>query len=485
MTLFVDTNFFLQFKSVSEINWDELFDDEIIKIIISRPVQIEIDRLKNDGNSRRAKRARKTNSLFREIIDSPEEKIKFKIGSVTIVLQFSAHVTTNQLKTVQDDLDLNQPDDVILAEVKYYMKNHGSFNDIFFISHDTNPLITAKRNNIPVIMIPDSWLLHSENDARDKELIRLKSQIRELLKKEPIIQTSVTINGACIKDNNHLITVTEFISPNSSEIKDLVERVVIKHPKRVDFSEELKQKFSRGFNPLIKLTYIPPNQEQIENYMHKEYPEWICQMKKYFEDYCNKKNYHQMPIYCDIQVDNIGAKPVENMIIEISVLGGATIYPPDMEDIMKQKSIETYPPPPQEPKGYWKQESAFFDFEQLRTNLQRVDPWLDTNSIFPNSDIPMPKLSPSRDRYTFYWVDENTNSERKTWKLECDEFRHKIGPEPFDLYLRLEEENIEGIVILQINISGSNLIKPFNSVYRVQFAIKKENVYSELIELLK
>ena len=51
MTYFVDTNFFLQCKNYSEINWSEITSDKEIIIIITRPVQIEIDRLKNDGNS--------------------------------------------------------------------------------------------------------------------------------------------------------------------------------------------------------------------------------------------------------------------------------------------------------------------------------------------------------------------------------------------------------------------------------------------------
>jgi hypothetical protein len=63
--LFLDSNLFLQCRELHELPWNEIAPDEKeILLAISRPVQREIDKLKHDGNDRRAKRARKANSLW-------------------------------------------------------------------------------------------------------------------------------------------------------------------------------------------------------------------------------------------------------------------------------------------------------------------------------------------------------------------------------------------------------------------------------------
>lgn len=122
MILFVDTNFFLQCKQINEILWSEISDDNI-EILITRPVQIEIDRLKNDGNSRRSRKARSANTLFRKMLSTPENQLEFKNNSISIIFKFSNSYFEEQLKTVQDDLDLTYTDDKILAEVKYFIQD--------------------------------------------------------------------------------------------------------------------------------------------------------------------------------------------------------------------------------------------------------------------------------------------------------------------------------------------------------------------------
>jgi hypothetical protein len=75
MTYFTDSNFFLQCKKYDQLHWSDITGDKNITIIVTRPVQIEIDKLKNDGNSRRAKRAREITSLFRAMLGSNDNAI--------------------------------------------------------------------------------------------------------------------------------------------------------------------------------------------------------------------------------------------------------------------------------------------------------------------------------------------------------------------------------------------------------------------------
>ena len=71
--LFPDTNVFIQCKPLEQLDWSEWQDFSEIHLLVSRPVQREIDDQKNRGNNRVANRARATYRLFRQLIDGRRE----------------------------------------------------------------------------------------------------------------------------------------------------------------------------------------------------------------------------------------------------------------------------------------------------------------------------------------------------------------------------------------------------------------------------
>ena len=65
--LFADSNLFLHYKPLSEINWSRLGDFDHIEVVVCRTVQREIDALKGRREGRRSDRARRAASTFLEI----------------------------------------------------------------------------------------------------------------------------------------------------------------------------------------------------------------------------------------------------------------------------------------------------------------------------------------------------------------------------------------------------------------------------------
>jgi hypothetical protein len=476
MTLFVDTNFFLQCKPINEILWNEISDDDI-EILITRPVQIEIDRLKNDGNSRRSKKARSTNSLFRNMLSTPETQIQYKVNEISIILKFSNPYSEEQLKTIQDNLDTTYNDDKILAEVKYFIKENGT-EGVFFVSHDTNPLLTAKRNNIPFKQIPDSWLLPPENDARDKEIIQLRDQVKTLMEKEPIIQTKMAIHGELFIDYEFNVSINEYIELNTAELEEIIDRATEKHPLKTDFTEELKQKPQISLGQLINEKYIPPDQTKIDKYKNEEYPKWKNDLKEFFNDHCKTYNQAERFVPCGLTVENIGSRPVDNLIIEISVFNDAVLYQSDIADLVSSRTYPPFPRPPEPPKGFWKQTSPLWNNENL-AKIIKIDSYANTPLGIPHIE----NLTRVRDKYAFYWLNKPESTD-KIWKFECNEFRHKIEPELFSLNLGINGNLDEGKVNIKVKISGSNLSEPFEVVYKLKFTIKKKNAYDDLIKLI-
>lgn len=51
LTLFPDTNLFIQCRPIEEIDWAEFAGFERIDLVVTRPVQVEIDRQKSKGNA--------------------------------------------------------------------------------------------------------------------------------------------------------------------------------------------------------------------------------------------------------------------------------------------------------------------------------------------------------------------------------------------------------------------------------------------------
>lgn len=476
MLLFVDTNFFLQCKPINEILWNEISDDDI-EILITRPVQIEIDRLKNDGNSRRSKKARSTNSLFRNMLSTPETQIQYQANEISVIMKFSNSYSEEQLRTVQDDLDLTYTDDRILAEVKYFIQENGS-EGVLFVSHDTNPLITAKRNNIPFMQIPDSWLLPPENDARDKEIIQLREQVKSLKDKEPNIRVRMAIHEELFIENEFSISINEYTELNTAELKELIDRATEKYPLITDFTKELKQRPQISLGQLMNNKYIPPSQEQIDKYINVEYPKWVSGLKKFFDDYCKFYNQAESLLPCKLTVENIGSRPVDNLIIEISVLNDALLYQSDIADLVSSRTFPLFPRPPEPPKGFWKQTSPLWNNENL-AQILKIDSYANTPLGIPHIE----NWSRVRDKYAFYWLNKPESTD-KIWKFECDEFRHKIEPELFSLNLGIDGNLNEGKVNIKVKISGSNLSEPFERVYKLKFTIKKKKAYDDLIRLI-
>ena len=73
-------------------------------------------------------------------------------------------------------LDLSVADNRIVDEALSYAASNPGV-DLVFLSHDTAPILTAKRHGLPVFVIPDGWLLPPEPDPRDKRIMELERKV--------------------------------------------------------------------------------------------------------------------------------------------------------------------------------------------------------------------------------------------------------------------------------------------------------------------
>ena len=111
--LFPDTNVFIQCRPLDHLDWSEWKEVSEVHLLVSRPVQREIDNQKNRGNDRVANKARSTYRIFRKIIDSEQGYELVNGSSPTVKLFLQAPSLPSP--ELQDTLDYNKPDDEIVG----------------------------------------------------------------------------------------------------------------------------------------------------------------------------------------------------------------------------------------------------------------------------------------------------------------------------------------------------------------------------------
>ena len=88
---FADTNFFLECRKASDLAWHELDGSQSgqgpeIRLIVPSTVITEIERHKQKGNSRTAKRAREASAVLREALTSSDHTTELRSANPRVML---------------------------------------------------------------------------------------------------------------------------------------------------------------------------------------------------------------------------------------------------------------------------------------------------------------------------------------------------------------------------------------------------------------
>lgn len=477
---FVDTNLFLQCRDVSDLPWGDISDAKPIQLIIPRAVQHEIDTLKADGNSRRAKRARKTNSYFRQIIFSDGEQLQVTGNSgVDVALTFSSHAAALPSDVAEVMLDSNRPDDSILLElISYRALNPG--RDVALLTHDTNPLLTAKRLKIPYQVIPDEWLLTPEPDEREKEIRALKARISEIESSQPKFEFTFGEEKVVVPDkiNAEIIVYPPLAQ---SEIELLVQEIKAAYPMAERFAEEDVSKSNAFAAPAIPLTtaqfmrgkYKPPSLEEIEKYKNEDYPGWLREVERKLAGLSDFLSEQNNKIEITLALSNIGNMPAEHVIFKIEVSSAMLISPPIDED--EEIQVWEFKKPPSPPKGRYTSVNTFLGLDAFKLGHMPYGSALHNleTGIRP---LGLPK---NRDRNEFYWKPKRPRVPKSQWEFECEEFVHKDVPEEFRFTLMVDLGERPSRGVLALTVRAKNLAHPESIKLPVRISYVEENSMDE------
>lgn len=483
LVLFPDTNIFMQCEPLHTLDWRPWNGFDEIRLIICRVVQAEIDKHKNRGGDRLAKRARTTSTMIRNLIKRTGmcEVIRESKPKVTLELNVSLSPGADMPNT----LDWHQPDDWLVATALTFSRTNPDL-DVRVLTDDTGPMVSAHTAGLQIAEVPDGWLLKPEKSVREKEISALKAEIAQLKGQEPRIEIECRSEGGT--------TLTEitadlhrFSALSKEQVEELINLLRELRPIETDFGAKEPRERSdfRSLAMFGKEIFTPSTEEQIAAYQGK-YERWIDTCKERLTNYDAYLQHAQAVPHILFWLKNTGSRPAKNALVEIKAYGQFKIAPPGTEDDHDGKDLtkgQSYiPSPPTAPKGSWKFKQTHYS--ALHDALGRGHMPGYESIARPQDDFATiaglhRELNTPRDANAFYYKPTRPSEPEASFTLECMQWRHGAEEEGFDckLFFALEANRKEITGLLQCEVHAENLSSPKSLRIPVRGAVTAVSAY--------
>lgn len=472
--LFPDTNIFLQCKPLVDIDFSEISDCDEIGIIISRPVQQEIDRQKGKGTSRLSKKAKKAATLFSIVLESPDMTLVIKENSPRVLLTMDLRL--RPAEELADQLDYQEADDRFVG-IAAGFRNTGSEFDVAIITNDSGPRFSAINHGIKCFTVPSSWMLAAETDEKDKQIQQLKAQLELLSKTRPDFVIKA--------DNSEQFEAIHpyYTALSEEEIIFLLNLLTNEFPLETDFNDDDSLSpapdYSGRYRALNFGQYIPASDEDIASYTSVRYPEWVKKCEEILRGCHEHLNPLAMKQEITFWLQNTGYAIAESSVITFTAKGAFALSSSDwkMREDLEEVSGVKLPAVPSAPKGRW--ESAWSLAE--RGPLSRAMPFHEMYSIPRDSFLP-PPLS-KRDRNGFYYSNRG-DTPKNYVSLECEEWRHQVDSEQFSLFAYVGNQPTEMIGAVEVRIDANNLAQPITKTFTLKIKIEEADSFPLVREMI-
>jgi hypothetical protein len=399
VTVFVDTNFFLQLRDLEELPWAEVSDETELSVMVPRVVQGEIDKLKQDGNSRRSKRARKASSLLRRIIHSADATLVVREANPRVLLGFPPPAAQGIPRP--STLDPLRADDQIVAEVLDYSVAHPS-EDVFLLTNDIGPMLTARHHNVRFVEVPEGWLLKPEPDERDKTIQDLKRRLDTLERTHPILEISAWKQDCQINTLKEEIPLFETLPERI--IDQLVDEICERCPMADEFGlfgTELLLRRTAALGRGRHCRYTQPTEDEIRTYREVDYPVWLNRVREFLVDAPRQLNGRTHSTNIQLRIRNSGTVPANNAVVEFEAGGDVLIQASETRGQTKHR-VSTdmrLPRSPEPPSGHFDETDSGFSAASSGFGLAR-DPFSSVQAIL----APTRELPADSNRNAFYWA---------------------------------------------------------------------------------
>lgn len=495
-----DTNLFIQCRQLKDLDWTVWKGYDAIDLLVTPPVQREIDKQKSNGKGRVQKRAREASSLFREVIRSQENALVIRDSNPRVTLRLRLDCAPDSDLTAQ--LDYQERDDQLVGTLSAFLKNNPDLT-AELLTDDTGPMAKANMVKVPWKSIPEHWLLEPEGTNEEKRIHALETEITRLKNAGPLFNV-VAVDADGNPVDSYQYDAVRYEPLQDAEIKTLITEIRSAFPIETDFgSSERSERdaFALGRFPIPGLmeVYEPANPEDIETYRDKLYPEWVESCERRLRSLHDLLNDAVGQPEFTFVATNEGSRPASDALVTIAALGALRVVPKSHDDQAGVGDDDrgrdghrggqgaTLPMPPQPPNGTWKQS---FGFErQMRDVMRGLAGVGDLyGSLRPQPFDGLPNLrsmaASSRDPNAFYYKPSRPLIADVSFTLECEQWRHGSDSESFvgKIYFPSDEPTIKGA--LEFTVHAENLSDPVNKCVPVGITVTKRNLLEHAKRLI-
>lgn len=467
--LFPDTNLFIQCGPLEALDWSLVSDAPVIELLVSRPVQAEIDRQKGKGTGRLGKRARAATALFRRALDLPNERLQVRERSPAVFLQLRQDLKPDP--ALSERLDYGERDDQLVGIAAAFVRDNPD-GSVQVLTHDAGPMFSAKNVGVPYVAIPDAWLLAAETDEQDKTLAAVQAQLARYQRAEPAFELQA--DGTAL---DRAITVDYYTALSEPEIRELMAAAQRAHPLAEDFgSREPAQRGGVGTGLMASITrevFEPASDEEIAQYRDERYPAWVSSCEAALRDLHTTLNRRIVWPQIRVALANQGSRPAEDAYIQFKTQGRLLLSVPRDDDDQKDDdqqavALVSLPRPPAAPRGQWTRMRTASD--SLAAFARSVA--FDARPLVSPHFGRLPPLPEPRDPNAFYYKPRRPSYPFPVIGYECAQWRHQVTPETFDFEVTtdLVEQTVSGAIMIEIH--AANVTTPFEKTLPMRLAVQ-------------
>jgi hypothetical protein len=505
--LFPDTNVLVQCRPLEQLDWSAWRQVDEVCLIMSRPVQSEIDSHKNKGGDRLARRARKASTLLRGIIIGGHGHLLVRTADPIVKLFINTAVRPSQ--DLAGVLDYSHPDDQLVGIVHAFAQQNPGV-DARLLTSDTGPMASALMVGVAIAPVPDDWLLPPESSESDKRIRSLEAEVARLKESEPKFSIAcIDANGSELERLELEVAHYEPLSP--AELSSLLGKLTQRFPLVTDFGpRECQERLTHGPMRIMgaKEVFTPATEKEIDEY-HKKRKEWLNQCDAKLRNLHDELEAREGPLAFAFRASNDGTRPASDALVTLRAKGQFKITPPpcrpsddgddDDDDDDEQPGDQahqpvTLPSPPAVPRGSWATlyASQLTEFGVLASQLSAFDRLKEFHETFklatavPILDDHMLRgISPlkPRDPNGFYYKPDRPSSPRQEFSVECQQWRHGMEPEVFVGQIYLDSDAGETSGALECHVHAGNLSQSVAKLVPVRIRICRRTVL-EIAEVM-
>lgn len=388
--IFIDTMIFLHYKPIEEVDWENILGAEKITIVIPRITIRELDKEKNTHKQKRIReKAKKVLNKIEKWMQN-EEPIRPAVNMVY-------YDSIPNLAFEKYGLNPNWNDDYLLATMLQY-KNDNPTTDIYLISQDSGPRLTAQHLGIPVLEMPQELMLPVVVDPTESENLELKRTLAKLQLALPHLV--VCFAGSEPPESHAKYYLQSPLKPIDKELEDKLIEIRKKYPKCNQPAS--KQTNNAGTVTTmaallaVQSTLLRIQPEEYERY-NNDVDKYITSYEQYMRESWRLKEIERRTIQFQIEIRNIGTAPADDVDLYF--------YFPDGFELQNEDGLQ---PPPKEPKPP----------VEPRTQAQIMAESLNMMLRYPGLAIPRPFFQGIRSPSSF--------SLKRTKSYELTDHAHRI-----------------------------------------------------------